>query len=145
LVTAGGDTVSVYSEIDDETLEKKLMCHSPKREYKETSMLRKRMEKYELRLKQLDESLSKPRTQKDYDRILRTVGSPAKEYSGVSHYYNAEVQGIQLTKRPNEPAKAIKITFEKNQISGNKLTHPGVYCLRTNETKMTDEVMWEHI
>jgi transposase len=73
---------------------------------------------------------------------LRTVGSLAKEYSGVSHYYNVEVQGNQLTKRPSEPAKAIKITFEKKQISGNKLTHPGVYCLRTNEPKMTDEVMW---
>lgn len=35
------------------------------------------------------------------------------------------------------------LTWEKNQISGSQLTHPGVYCLRTNELNWDETTLWQ--
>jgi len=38
--------------------------------------------------------------------------------------------------------KALSLTWVKEPIEGTLLTHPGVYCLRTNETQWDAERLW---
>ncbi|MDQ3773490.1 MAG: hypothetical protein M3461_03485 [Pseudomonadota bacterium] len=39
--------------------------------------------------------------------------------------------------------KATSLTWEKKPLTGTMLTHPGVYCLRTNETHWDEATLWE--
>ena len=38
--------------------------------------------------------------------------------------------------------KAAALRFEEKPVEGSRLTHPGVYCLRSNETAWDAEQMW---
>ena len=42
--------------------------------------------------------------------------------------------------KSNEKVLAIK--WEQRPVAGSKLTHPGVYCLRSNQTDWDAETMW---
>ena len=37
---------------------------------------------------------------------------------------------------------ATAIQWEQRPVAGSKLTHPGVYCLRSNQTDWSAETMW---
>src|ERR1700678_1525863 len=37
---------------------------------------------------------------------------------------------------------AVSITWTKTPVEGSKLTHPGVYCLRSNETAWDAQTLW---
>jgi transposase len=39
--------------------------------------------------------------------------------------------------------KAIGITWEKVPVAGTQLTHPGIYCLRTNELIWDEKTLWQ--
>ncbi len=63
--------------------------------------------------------------------------SPIKEKSrGASQHY-----AIVVT--PDETGgKAASITWTKTPVDGSMLTHPGVYCLRSNETTWDAQTLW---
>ena len=42
----------------------------------------------------------------------------------------------------DESGKTTAITWEKNLVPGKLATHPGVYCLRSNELDWDAERMW---
>ena len=49
---------------------------------------------------------------------------------------------IALT--PDESGlKAVALTWEKTPVPGTLLTHPGVYCLRTNELTWDEATLWQ--
>ncbi|MDR1577489.1 MAG: hypothetical protein LBT86_04580 [Deltaproteobacteria bacterium] len=100
------------------------------------------MKKYEDRLETINAGLSKPRVKKDLDRINHVLGSLAKEFSGVSHYYKVIVLDNRLSLRPGEPITAIRVEYEKEEKGGSKLTHPGVYSLKTNDLALSPEQIW---
>jgi hypothetical protein len=68
----------------------------------------------------------------------------AKEFSGVSHYYTVTVQDNRFTLSPGEAARVIRIACDKKEeyAKGNKLTHPGVYSIKTNRVTMSAEEIW---
>jgi transposase len=144
LTTSSGDTLNIYSQLNDKGTEKRVFCYSPKRACTEKNMLASRMKKYEERLRKLNEGLSKPRVRKDLDTINHALGSLAKEFSGVSHYYTVTVQDNRFTLSPGEALKVIRIAYEKKEdyAKGNKLTPPGVYCIKTNNVTMSAEEIW---
>src|SRR5205085_9070569 len=39
--------------------------------------------------------------------------------------------------------KAQSITWVKHPVEGTQLTHPGVYCLRSNEMNWSEEQLWK--
>ena len=45
-----------------------------------------------------------------------------------------------IADKSGEQATAIK--WEQRPVAGSKLTHPGVYCLRSNQTDWSPETMW---
>jgi hypothetical protein len=142
LKTASGDEVYIYSQTREDGAEKVLYCRSPRRALKEWAMLESRMKKYELALQKLNESLARPRTKKDISSVNQALGRLAKAFTGVSHYYNITVHDNMLIKDQNTVAEVFKIDFERKEISGSKLSHPGVYSIRTNNLSLSSEQIW---
>lgn len=53
-------------------------------------------------------------------------------------------QHYEITLTPDDSGqKAIALTFERKPVQGTLLTHPGVYCLRTNETSWDAQRLWK--
>lgn len=90
-------------------------------------MTRRFMEKLESGLAKLAAGLQKPRGEKRRDRLLTRIGRLQEKSHGIGQHYQ-----IELTPDATG-AKVTALTWERVPVSGTQLTHPGVYCLRTNE------------
>jgi hypothetical protein len=70
-------------------------------------------------------------------KFCATRAMPGAESSVIigRHYY------IELS--PAEGAVVTGITWTRVPIDGTQLTHPGVYCLRTNELRWDAATLWQ--
>ena len=66
--------------------------------------------------------------------MQRRIGRLQKANSRASRHYEVTIEA--------RGERAIAVTWELKPIDGTMLTHPGVYCLRSNELDMTAEQMW---
>ena len=136
LQTAGRQQIQVQQVASEDGAEVRLYCHSPAREDKEQAMLKKAMTRLEKRLQELHEGLSRPRTHKKLETIWKRIGRLKATSSGAGQHYHIEVDTDQSGK------KATAIRWEQRPVAGSRLTHPGVYCLRSNQTDWSAETMW---
>ena len=136
LQTAGRQQIRVQQVASEDGAEVRLYCHSPAREEKEQAMLKKAMTRFEKRLQELHEGLSRPRTHKKLETIWKRIGRLKATSSGAGQHYHIEVD----TDTGGKNATAIR--WEQRPVAGSKLTHPGVYCLRSNQTDWCAEKMW---
>jgi hypothetical protein len=91
---------------------------------------------FEAGLTKLAEGLAKPRTQKTIAAIQQRIGRLKENSRGIGQHY-------EITITPDETGlNAIAITWKQTPVEGSKLTHPGVYCLRSNETVWDDATLW---
>ena len=91
-------------------------------------MLKKATARFEQRLAELHEGLSRPRTHKKIEAIWKRIGRLKANSSGAGQHYHIEVIADQ------SGAQATAIKWQQRPVAGSKLTHPGVYCLRSNQT-----------
>ena len=136
LQTANRQRIQVQQVMSEDGSEVRLYCYSPAREGKEQAMLRKATERFEKRLAELHEGLSRPRTHKKIEAIWKRIGRLKANSSGAGQHYHIEVVADQ------SGTKATAIKWEQRPVAGSKLTHPGVYCLRSNQTDWKPETMW---
>ena len=122
--------------VSEDGAEVRLYCYSQARKGKEQAMLKKATARFEQRLQELHEGLSRPRTHKQIEGIWKRIGRLKAQSSGAGQHYHIEV----VADKSNE--KAIAIKWEQRPVAGSKLTHPGVYCLRSNQTDWDAETMW---
>lgn len=141
--TAQEQNVHIYRELDADGIEARLYCYSPGRADKEQGIVNRFSKKFETALQKLSDGLAKPRTNKNKDSILRRIGRLIEKSHGISRHYLITVPDNSNTKSADEPLLATSIRFEKNPISGTIVTHPGVYCLRTNALWLEAEEMWK--
>lgn len=135
--TAKEEVIRIQREMSEDGTEVRLYCHSQKREDKENAMTKRFMERFEKGLARLSENLGKARGEKDIAKLSERIGRLKEKGHGIGQHYR-----IELT--PDESGKkAISITWEKIPIDGTQLTHPGVYCLRTNETQWDEARLWQ--
>ena len=134
--TAGRQQIQVQQVAAEDGAEVRLYCHSPTREDKEQAMLKKAVTRFEKRLQELHEGLSRPRTHKKIETIWKRIGRLKATSSGAGQHYHIEVEADQ------SGTKATAIRWEQRPVAGSKLTHPGVYCLRSNQTDWSAETMW---
>jgi transposase len=135
--TASNQTVRIQRVVSDDGAEVRLYCHSEARQAKETAMSSRFIEKFEGGLTKLAAGLIKPRGEKKRDKLLLRIGRLQEQSHGIGQHYR-----IILT--PDEPgAKVTGLTWEKTPVDGSQLTHPGVYCLRTNELNMDEASLWQ--
>ncbi len=135
VTTASDQTVHLQRVVSDDGSEVRLYCHSEARQDKETAMTDRFVQTFEAGMAKLAAGLLKPRGEKNRDKLLQRIGRLQEKSHGIGRHYH-----IELT--PAEGALVTGITWTKEPIDGTQLTHPGVYCLRTNELNWDAATLW---
>jgi transposase len=135
-LTASNETIRLQRVLNEDGTEVRLYCHSEGRETKETAISARFVTSFEAGLEKLAAGLTKPRAQKKLAEIQQRIGRLKEKSRGASQHY-----AIVVT--PDETGeKAASITWTKIPVDGSMLTHPGVYCLRSNETTWDARTLW---
>ena len=90
--TAGRQQIQVQQVVSEDGSEVRLYCYSPAREGKEQAMLKKATTRFEKRLAELHEGLSRPRTHKKIEAIWKRIGRLKAKSSGAGQHYHIEVE-----------------------------------------------------
>jgi transposase len=134
--TAGGESLRIQKEISEDGREVRLYCHSQGREAKETAMVTRFAQGFEAGLQKIAEGLQKPRAEKRHDKLLERIGRLKQKSRGASQHYTVNL----ATDASGKTVTAL--TWEKSLVAATMATHPGVYCLRSNETTWDEERLW---
>jgi transposase len=134
--TASGELVRIQKEISENGKEVRLYCHSAGREQKETGMVERFTKAFESGLQKLADGLHKPRAEKNINKLMVRIGRLKQKSRGASQHYQIELTADAAGK------KATALTWEKVLVEGTMATHPGVYCLRSNEMDWDAEKLW---
>jgi hypothetical protein len=140
--TATEEIVSAYRIVNEIGDEAKLYCHSENREKKERAMLKTKMENFEKKLQKLNNNLNKKRCKKELAHILKKIGRIEQAAKGISQHYKITVLDNSQTKNSEDQLQATIILYEKILKPSTMATHPGVYCLKTNDMTLEAEEMW---
>lgn len=133
---ASQEKIKIQRVLNDEGNEVRLYCHSQKRQEKEVAISELFTKMFEAGLAKLAASLSKPRGHKNRDKLQERIGRLKEKYSGIARHYR-----IDMTLDESKE-KVTALTWEKVPVEGTQLTHPGVYCLRTNEVNWDEATLW---
>jgi hypothetical protein len=134
--TASGATVTLQRVDDPEGEEVRLYCHSEQRQQKEEGINERFCQRFEAGLQKIADGLRSPRAEKRLDRLHERIGRLREKSRGVGTHY-----AIELI--PDERGeKAIELRWERRPKAGTRLTHPGIYCLRSNQTDWDAERLW---
>lgn len=120
--------------VDDETGEVRLYCHSSAREAKERAMDALFAQRFESALDALAAGLGKKRTIKRYDKIVERIGRLKQRFSSIARYYEITVEADDAS----DNARALRW----QRINAVEHTHPGVYCLRTDQSTWDESTLW---
>jgi transposase len=129
-------TVKAYKKINDKTGEVELYCHSTRREDKERAIYNRFSTRFEEALDKLDSGLHKMGCVKKYDKVLVSLGRIKQKYSRAAKNYRINV------KKDKKTGNAVRIIRERKQSPNSKDSHPGVYCLRTNQDTWDESTLW---
>ena len=135
--SATGQAIQIERTLSEDGKEALLYCHSTGREKKESAITDRLCQRFEAGLAKLAAALTKPRTSKRLEKLQERIGRLKAKSRGIGQHYE-----ITVTKDP-AGNKAPSLTWEKKPLTGTMLTHPGVYCLRTNETHWDEATLWE--
>ena len=133
--TAGGEPLRLQKVLSEDGKEVLLYCHSEGREAKETAMVARFTTAFEAGLQKLADGLQKPRTEKRHDKLLERIGRLKEKSRGASQHYTVNLV-------TDAAGKVTALTWEKSLVAGTMATHPGVYCLRSNELGWDEERLW---
>jgi transposase len=136
LTTASGDTVHCQKVLSEDNKEVRLYCHSETRGLKEQAMTRTFSTRFETALNNLADGLQRPRTEKHPDKLWQRIGRLKEKHNGIGQHYQIDLQ------LDDSGEKATGLTWIRQPVTGTMLTHPGVYCLRSNETDWDAEKLW---
>ena len=134
--TASGDALHLQKTLSEDGKEVRLYCQSAGRCAKETAMQARFAQAFEAGLQKLREGLSKPRCQKRADQLHERIGRLKEKSHGVSQHYTVNLVMDEKTQQVTD------LTWEKSAVAGSMATHPGVYCLRSNELGWDEERLW---
>ena len=134
--TASQHRVHLHKVLSDDGQEARLYCFSQARAAKERAIVERFAQRFEAALTRLSDGLSKPRTHKRTDQLWQRIGRLKETSRGVAQHYDIELD----TNETGERATAVR--FTRRPLPGSMLTHPGVYCLRTNQTDWDESTLW---
>lgn len=134
--TAGGEVVRVQKVLSEDGKELLLHCHSSGREKKETGMVERFTKGFEAGLQKIVDGLAKPRGEKNHDKLLLRIGRLKQKSRGASQHYTVDLVADESGE------KATALTWNKALVDGTMASHPGVYCMRTNELTWDEATLW---
>lgn len=135
--SACGQTIRIQRLVNADATEARLYCHPEARQDKEEAINQRFIDRFEQELAKMAAGLDKPRATKDRDKLLLRIGRLIAKSHGIGQHYRIELI-------PDASGtKAIGLTWERLPTAGSMLTHPGVYCLRTNELGWDAARLWQ--
>ena len=134
--TASKTPLQLHKEVSDDGKEVRLYCCSQQRAEKEKGIHERFSRRFEQGLTRLSEGLKRPRTHKGIGKVRERIGRLKEQSRGVAQHYVIEV----LTDETGQ--KATGLTWKRQPRPGSMATHPGVYCLRSNQTDWDEESLW---
>ena len=126
----------MHKVVDAEGGEARLYCYSEARAKKEQGIANRFAARFEGELKKLHDGLSRPRTRKRLDRVWQRIGRIREKSRGAAAHYDIDVIVDE------SGANAHAVTWKRRPLAGTMITHPGVYCLRTNVEDWDEEALW---
>lgn len=128
--------VKVQRIVNDETEEVELYCHSQRREEKERAIQNQFSARFEVALQSLADGLQKKSATKRYDKVLERIGRLKEKFATAAQYY-------EITVTPDEASgMATTIQWRRLDKPHSQASHPGVYCLRTNQKDWDETKLW---
>lgn len=137
VVNKSGGSILVQRIVNEEETEARLYCYSTEREDKEAGITSRFIANFESGLAKLAAGLTLPRGEKRHDKILQRIGRLQEKSHGISQHYRIDIT------RDATGEKVLALSWEKVPVPGTILTHPGVYCLRTNELAWDEKTLWQ--
>lgn len=135
-LTASNEIVRMQRVVSEDGGEVRLYCLSEGRAAKETAITGRFTAGFEAGLAKLAAGLAKPRGTKALAAVQQRIGRLKEKSRGIGQHYEISVT-------PDAAGEtAIAIAWSKTPVDGSKLTHPGVCCLRSNETAWDAETLW---
>ena len=134
--TASSKTIQIQRVVSDDKKEVRLYCYSKEREAKEAAINKQFSDRFESELQKISDGLSKPRSEKRKDKLLERIGRLKQKSKGIGRHYKIEMTTDENGKN------VTSLKWEREPIDGSRMTHPGVYCLRTNELEMDEATLW---
>ena len=134
--TASRHGVHLHKSVSEDGQEVRLHCFSEERANKERAIVERFAGRFEHALTQLDEGLSRPRTQKRTHKLRERIARLKAKSRGIAQHYRIDID----TDETGERATAVR--FTRTPVDGSMMTHPGVYCLRSNQTDWDEETLW---
>jgi len=134
--TASQQTIQIQRVLNDENTEVRLYCHSQARQEKETAMTAQFSQRFEAGLTKIAEGLKKKRGEKRIDKLWQRIGRLKAKSHGMGQHYKIEMTPDEIG------TKAVALRWEQLPVDGTMLTHPGVYCLRSNELEWDEATLW---
>ena len=130
------DTVRAY-RVERDNGEVELYCHSQRKELKEQSMADRASSRFEAELKHLAEGLQLPRRTKGIKAVCEKLGRLKQQYSSVARYYEIR------TEQDEQQQKVTALHYQRIEPQqSDPNTHPGVYCLRSNQREWSEQQLW---
>ncbi len=129
-------TVKAYKKTNDKTDEVEFYCHSTRREDKERAIYNRFSSRFVEALDKLETGLHKKGCVKKYDKVLIRLGRLKQKYSKAAKNYRITV------KKDKKTGNAVGINRERKQTPASTDSHPGVYCLRTNQNRWDEATLW---
>lgn len=134
--TAAKQKVHIQKVASPDGQEIRLYCHSEHRALKENGIMQRFAGRFESELQKISDGLARPRTTKNIHKIWERIGRLKEKCHGIGQHYEIDIT-------PDENSEnAVAIQWKQKPLDGTLLTHPGVYCLRTNETTWNEEKLW---
>lgn len=134
--TAQRQGVHVHKVLSEDAQEVRLHCFSEERANKERAIVERFATRFELTLTKLSEGLSRPRTEKRAGKLRERIGRLKAKSRGIAQHYHIDID----TDPTGERATAVR--FTRQPVEGSMMTHPGVYCLRSNQTEWDEDTLW---
>ena len=134
--TAQRQGVHVHKVMSEDGQEVRLHCFSEERAAKERGIVERFASRFEKALTQLGEGLARPRTEKRVGKIRERIGRLKAKSRGIAQHYRIDID----TDETGERATAVR--FTRAPVEGSMMTHPGVYCLRSNQTEWDEQALW---
>ena len=128
--------VHLHRVVDEDQGEVRLYCYSEARAKKEEGISKRFAARFEGALQKLHEGLSRPRTRKGLAHVWQRIGRIQEQSRGAAQHYQVDVVADP------QSGKATAVTWESQPRPGTLLTHPGVYCLRTNLSDWDQQTLW---
>ena len=125
---------AVRIERDDGEIE--LYCHSEHREAKENAINERFLSRFEQELEHLADGLDKPHRLKSAQKVCEKIGRLRQKYSRAAKDYEI------TTEHDESGKKAIALHYRRIERAEDPDAHPGVYCLRSNQSEWDEAQLW---